>query len=257
MRRAVWWVCPAILVALGGLVPTTAAAAADPKPSPAAKPWQMRHWPQTQPWQLAQAGPRIFAVGAPRPIDLQNFEQPDTMTWDDYRRIPGTNWADPTVRGSVRTFKGALVLVDYPNQPFVVTQPANSTIYGNPTDRARRSAGAGAGVLPRLPQHAGRTQPRAHHPRVLDGGFRWPAWHRAWRVRRLPDAGQEPRVRHRRLPARRGLPERRHLPTQPAHRCPRRLDRRCRRGRGRHSTTSSSTSARVRTSRRPGRSSAR
>ena len=110
-----------------------APAAADPRPEPTPNPWQMRHWPQTQPWQRAQAGPRIFAVGAPRPIDLQNFEQPDTMTWDDYRPIPGTNWADPNVRGSVRTFKGALVLVDYANQPFAVTQPANSTIYGNPT----------------------------------------------------------------------------------------------------------------------------
>jgi M6 family metalloprotease-like protein len=120
-----------MLVVLGGHA--TNAAAAEPRPTPAANPWQTRHWPQTQPWQRSQAAPRGFPVGAPRPIDPQDFEQPDTMTWDDYRSIPGTNWADPAVRGSVRTFKGALVLVDYPNQPFVVTQPANSTVYGNPT----------------------------------------------------------------------------------------------------------------------------
>ncbi len=130
-RRGAALAAAATLV-LGNLA-TVPAAAADPRPAPAPNPWQMRHWPQTQPWQLAQAGPRLYSAGAPRPIDPQNFEQPDTMTWDDYRRIPGTNWADPNVRGSVRTFKGALVLVDYPNQPFVVTQPANSTIYGNPT----------------------------------------------------------------------------------------------------------------------------
>ena len=119
----------ATVLVLGGLAVTPAAA--DP-PEPTPNPWQMRHWPQVQPWQLAQPSARTFAVGAPRPIDLQNFEQPDTMTWQDYRPIPGTNWADPAVRGSVRTFKGALVLVDYANQPFVITQPANSTIYGNP-----------------------------------------------------------------------------------------------------------------------------
>jgi M6 family metalloprotease-like protein len=123
----------AVTLVLGGLVAIAPPAAAQAPPKPTPNPWQMRHWPQTQPWQKAQPGPRSFAAGAPRPIDLQHFELPDTMTWDDYRPIPGTNWADPNVRGSVRTFKGALVLVDYPNQPFAVTQPANSTIYGNPT----------------------------------------------------------------------------------------------------------------------------
>ncbi|WP_157408382.1 M6 family metalloprotease domain-containing protein [Actinoplanes sp. N902-109] len=54
------------------------------------------------------------------------------MTWSDYRPVPGTDWADPAVRGSQRTFNGALVLVDYPDQSFVVTRPAGSTIYGNP-----------------------------------------------------------------------------------------------------------------------------
>ncbi|HEY0641537.1 MAG TPA: M6 family metalloprotease domain-containing protein [Pseudonocardiaceae bacterium] len=58
------------------------------------------------------------------------------MTWDDYRRPPNTNWADPSVRGSVRNFRGALVLLDYPNQPFVVTQPRGSTVFGNPSAEA-------------------------------------------------------------------------------------------------------------------------
>ncbi|HEX2130202.1 MAG TPA: M6 family metalloprotease domain-containing protein [Actinophytocola sp.] len=58
------------------------------------------------------------------------------MTWADYRKPPGTNWADPNVDGSVRDFKGALVLLDYPNQPFAVTQPQNSTVFGNPSAEA-------------------------------------------------------------------------------------------------------------------------
>ncbi|MFD0852235.1 peptidase M6, partial [Actinomadura adrarensis] len=91
----------------------------------------MRHWPQTQPWQRDQPK-RTFAAGAPRPIDPQNYELPDTMTWDDYKAIPGTSWNDPNRAGSVRNFRGALVLVDYPDQEFVVTQDKNSTIFGNP-----------------------------------------------------------------------------------------------------------------------------
>jgi M6 family metalloprotease-like protein len=129
MRRAVLVGTAAAVVSVGMAVP----AAATTPPEPAPNPWQVRHWPQTQPWQRSQPALRSFAVGAPRPIDPQNFEQPDTMTWDDYTPIPGTDWADPAVKGAVRTFKGALVLVDYPNLPFAVTQPANSTLYGNPT----------------------------------------------------------------------------------------------------------------------------
>lgn len=69
----------------------------------------------------------------PRPIDPQKYELPDTMTWDDYRSVPGTSWADPSRKGSVRNFNVAVVLADYPNQPFEVTQPKNSSIFGNPT----------------------------------------------------------------------------------------------------------------------------
>ncbi|WP_414635445.1 M6 family metalloprotease domain-containing protein [Actinophytocola sp.] len=58
------------------------------------------------------------------------------MTWADYKQVPGTNWSDPNRRGSVRTFRGALVLLDYPNQSFVVTRPQNSTVFGNPSAEA-------------------------------------------------------------------------------------------------------------------------
>ncbi|MEV8373234.1 M6 family metalloprotease domain-containing protein [Kribbella sp. NPDC056861] len=74
--------------------------------------------------------------GFPGPIDPQNWANPDHMTWSDYRKPPGTNWADPKVKGSVRTLRGALVLADFPNQPFVVTQPQNSTVFGNPSAEA-------------------------------------------------------------------------------------------------------------------------
>lgn len=67
----------------------------------------------------------------PRPIDPQNVQDQDDMTWDDYRPIPGRNWADPSFEPQ-RKFRMALVAVDFPDQPFVITQPKNSDLFGNP-----------------------------------------------------------------------------------------------------------------------------
>lgn len=65
-------------------------------------------------------------------LDPQYWQNPDTMTWDDWVPVPGRNWADPTVAGTVRNFDIALVTLDYPDQPFVVTQRPRSTVFGNP-----------------------------------------------------------------------------------------------------------------------------
>lgn len=65
-------------------------------------------------------------------IDPQNWVNPDNMTWDDYKRPPGTSRSDPTRRGSSRNFNIALVTLDYTDRPFIITQPAGSTIFGNP-----------------------------------------------------------------------------------------------------------------------------
>lgn len=54
------------------------------------------------------------------------------MTWDDYVRPPGTTWNDPSREGSERNFNIALVVVDYPDRDFVLSQTAGSTIFGNP-----------------------------------------------------------------------------------------------------------------------------
>lgn len=89
------------------------------------------------------------AVAAPDPgsgpfkvLDPQNWENPDTMTWGDFRAAPGTDWSDPDRRGSVRNFKIALVTLDYPDQPFVVTQAPRSTVFGNPQPAAANMARA-------------------------------------------------------------------------------------------------------------------
>ncbi|KAK9426753.1 putative M6 family metalloprotease domain-containing protein [Seiridium unicorne] len=65
-------------------------------------------------------------------IDAQNWVNPDNMTWADFIAPPGTNWSDSTRTGSERNFNIALVTIDYSDRPFVVTQPTESTVYGNP-----------------------------------------------------------------------------------------------------------------------------
>lgn len=85
--------------------------------------------------QPALAAPKSsedpFAV-----LDKQNWVNPDDMTWADFKAPPGTKWNDPARKGSIRNFNIALVLVDYPDMGFAVTQPPKSTVFGNPQPSA-------------------------------------------------------------------------------------------------------------------------
>lgn len=81
--------------------------------------------------QSSAVGTDGFAV-ASAPIDPPSWVNPEDMSWADYRAVPGTNWADPSLVPTEDTFRGALVLADYPDQDFAVTQPAGSTVFGNP-----------------------------------------------------------------------------------------------------------------------------
>ncbi len=65
------------------------------------------------------------------PIDPQKVQDQQDMTWADYHPIPGRDWADPTLKPE-REFKMALVAVDFPDQPFVITLPKHSDLFGNP-----------------------------------------------------------------------------------------------------------------------------
>lgn len=72
------------------------------------------------------------AVSKPLPpIDPQRVQDQDLMTWDDYRPIPGHNWADPSLKPE-RGFRLAVVGIDFPGQPFVVSLPKGSDPFGNP-----------------------------------------------------------------------------------------------------------------------------
>lgn len=65
------------------------------------------------------------------PIDPQQVQDQDLMTWDDYCPIPGRNWADPSLKPE-RGFRLAVVAIDFPDQPFVITLPKGSDPFGNP-----------------------------------------------------------------------------------------------------------------------------
>ncbi|KAF2678785.1 M6 metalloprotease [Lentithecium fluviatile CBS 122367] len=66
------------------------------------------------------------------PIDPQKWVNPDNMTWADFKAPPGTSWSDPSRQGRERNFNIAMVTVDYPDSPFVVTLAPHSDIFTNP-----------------------------------------------------------------------------------------------------------------------------
>ncbi|KAI1305109.1 hypothetical protein F5Y03DRAFT_164342 [Xylaria venustula] len=65
-------------------------------------------------------------------LDQQKIVLPDNITWADYVPVPGTNWSDPSRKGSERNFNIALVVVDYSDKPFVISQEPGSTPFNNP-----------------------------------------------------------------------------------------------------------------------------
>lgn len=67
----------------------------------------------------------------PDPIDSQSWVLPEDMTWDDYQPIPGIDWRDADVEPE-RLLKGALVVVDFPDREFILSQPTGSGLAGNP-----------------------------------------------------------------------------------------------------------------------------
>lgn len=64
-------------------------------------------------------------------IDAQNIQDQDDMTWSDYKPIPGKNWADPSLKPG-RQIRIALIAIDFNDQPFVVTMPKHTELFGNP-----------------------------------------------------------------------------------------------------------------------------
>jgi M6 family metalloprotease-like protein len=70
------------------------------------------------------------------PVDPGDWVNPDDTTWDDYRAVPDSppEWVDGTVTGTERHFKAAVVLVDFTDQPMLLTQEAGAHVFGNPQE---------------------------------------------------------------------------------------------------------------------------
>jgi M6 family metalloprotease-like protein len=86
---------------------------------------------------VAAAGLGVAATASaapPQPLDPQNWSFQDNLTWSDYKPIPGgPDYSDPNSQPSIKKWRVALILVDYPDRPFTVTQPAGSNVFGNPS----------------------------------------------------------------------------------------------------------------------------
>ncbi|MBB5788613.1 M6 family metalloprotease domain-containing protein [Jiangella mangrovi] len=86
--------------------------------------------------QLAGAqgdGPAAPSAAPPIvPIDPQDWDNQYDLTWDDFVPVPGVDWTDPANVPTKDTWRAALVMVDYPNMDFQISQPEGSTIFGTP-----------------------------------------------------------------------------------------------------------------------------
>jgi M6 family metalloprotease-like protein len=86
---------------------------------------------------VAAFGVAGTALGAPpAPLDPQNWSFQDNLTWSDYKKLPGPDYSDLSIQPTVKKWKVALILTDYPDRPFTISQPAGSTIFGTPTAAA-------------------------------------------------------------------------------------------------------------------------
>src|SRR5262245_9849918 len=83
----------------------------------------------------AIAGSPARAAG-PAPLDPQNWSFQDNLTWSDYKPLPGPDYSDPSIQPTVKKWKVALVLTDFPDKPYTITQAAGSTAFGTPSVEA-------------------------------------------------------------------------------------------------------------------------
>jgi M6 family metalloprotease-like protein len=81
---------------------------------------------------LTAVGSEPSQQPTPPAIDPQRVQDQDDMRWSDYAPIPGINWTDPSRKPTRREFKVALVAIDFDDQPFVISQPKQKELFGNP-----------------------------------------------------------------------------------------------------------------------------
>src|SRR6476660_1585350 len=78
--------------------------------------------------------PAVAQTAAPpvAPLDPQVVQDQQDMTYSDYKPIPTVDWARNGALPTDKSVTVALVAFDFPDQPFVITQPKKSDPFGNP-----------------------------------------------------------------------------------------------------------------------------
>ena len=124
------------------------------------------------------------------PIDPQVVTQAADQTWADYHPIPGSPYADPSIEPLIERFDVALILTDFPDTPFVITQPQGSTVFGNPGALAHDiPRDAVPAFYRRLAQRAQRDERVPGHEPLLDGRHLWQVRRGPRGIRPVPAAG--------------------------------------------------------------------
>ena len=63
------------------------------------------------------AAPAAALAGPPAPVDPQNWSFQDNLTWNDYKPLPGHGLLRSGVQPTVKKWKVALVVTDFPDKP--------------------------------------------------------------------------------------------------------------------------------------------
>ena len=93
--------------------------------------------------KYARASPLIVALGpvaipafqaakTTAPIDPQKVQDQQDMTWADYHPIPGVELGRPVADAFQEAIQGRIDRRGFRDQPFVVTLPKHSDLFGNP-----------------------------------------------------------------------------------------------------------------------------
>ena len=81
----------------------------------------------------AQAPPDAVNHPLLQPIDAQNWVDQAELTWDAYTPIRPAAWNSATTsQGSQNQYKTAVILLDFTDQPFLITQAPGTHPFGNP-----------------------------------------------------------------------------------------------------------------------------
>jgi M6 family metalloprotease-like protein len=82
----------------------------------------------------AQVPPDVPGHPALQPIDAQNWLDMEDLTWDDYVPVPDERpeFYDGSATGSQSQYRTAIILMEFPDEPFLISQPPESHPFGNP-----------------------------------------------------------------------------------------------------------------------------